>query len=85
MTPQEHKELMLSPAWTYKQVMVYCQVKKSKAFEIIKVCKEQLNGKVLFDEHKVKRDSVLAYMGSSIERERYVQNQLEKEEQHKNT
>ena len=72
MTLSERKDLLGQPCWNYKQVMTYCGVKKSKAFEIIKICKEQLNGKVIFDKSKVKRDSVIAYMGSSIEHERYV-------------
>ena len=79
MTLKEHTELMMCPAWTYHEVMLYCKVKKSKAFLIIKECKEKLNGKVLFEEHKVKRDSVLAYMGSSIEHERYVNKQLQEQ------
>ena len=66
------QELLETPAWTYKDVMLYCGVKKSKAFEIIKVCKEKLNGSVRFEKHLVKRDSVLEYMGTDIERERYV-------------
>lgn len=81
MTLKERKELLSCPAWTYKQVMLYCNTKKSKAFEIIALCKQRLNGSVTFDKHKVKRDSVLAYCGSSIERERYVIAQLEKQEQ----
>ena len=80
MTLKEHTELMMCPAWTYRDVMLYCGVKKSKAFLIIKECKDKLNGKVLFEEHKVKRDSVLAYMGSSIEHERYVNKQLQEQE-----
>ena len=81
MTLQEHTELMTNPAWTYHEVMLYCKVKKSKAFLIINECKDKLNGKVLFDKSKVKRDSVLAYMGSSIEHERYVNKQLRLEEE----
>lgn len=80
MTIKELRELLGNPCWNYKQVMTYCGVKKSKAFEIIKICKEHLNGKVLFDKSKVKRDSVLAYMETSIEHERYILQQLEKQE-----
>ena len=58
--------------WDYKDVMSYCGVKKSKAYEIIKVCKEKFGGSVLFNKHGVKRDSVLAYCGTDIEREGYV-------------
>ena len=81
MTLQERKNLLVKPAWDYKDVMTYCNVKKTKAFEIIKECKTKLNGKVIFNDHAIKRDSVLAYCGTSIERERYVIKQLEADEQ----
>lgn len=80
MTYEEHTNLMLTPTWSYKEIMLYCHVKKSKAFLIMKACKEKLNGKVLFNEHKVKRDSVLAYAGSSIEREKLVNRELRQKE-----
>lgn len=69
MTKQEMLEM---PVWTFRQVMEYCGVKRSKAYEIIKVCKEKLNGTVRFNPHGVKRNSVLEYMGTSIEQEAYV-------------
>lgn len=85
MTVKELKQLFIKTAWDYKDIMAYCKVKKTKAFEIIKFCKENLNGKVLFREDKAvtKRDSVLEYCGSSIERERYVLKQLDEEQEKK--
>ena len=71
-------EMLEMPCWTYHEVMAYCHVKKSKAFEIIKVCKEQLNGSVRFEKHLVKRDSVLAYLQTDIEREMYMLRTLTK-------
>jgi len=71
------QELLLKPVWDYKDVMRYCDVKKSKAYEIIKVCKEKLNGSVRFNNHGVTRDSVLAYMNTDIERESYVAKQVD--------
>ena len=80
MTLKEQEELMLKPVWTFKEVMTYCGVKKSKAYQIIKHCKDVFHGKVMFreDEVVVKRDSVLAFCGSSIEHERYVAQQMRK-------
>ena len=72
------QELLEMPVWTYHEVMEYCNVKKSKAFEIIKTCKERLNGNVRFNPHGVRRDSVLTYMGTDIERETYILRQLNK-------
>lgn len=85
MTIKEKRELLTKPVWNYHDVMAYCKVKKTKAFEIIKFCKENLNGEVVFREKEavVRRDSVLEYCGSSIERERYVLKQLEEEQEQK--
>lgn len=80
LTIERRKELILNPCWTYKDVMAYCQVQKSKAFQIIDLVKKQFNGSVLFNPHVVKRDSVLAFRGTSIERERYIIKQLEADE-----
>ena len=77
MTINERKELLAKPCWNYKDVMTYTGFKKSKAFEIMALCKEQFNGKVLFDKSKVKRDSVLAYMETSISVELYIVKELE--------
>lgn len=85
LTIEKRKELTLSPAWTYKDVMAYCQVQKSKAFQIMEIVRKQFNGSVLFNPHVVKRDSVLAYMGTSIERERYIIRQLEATDEKKET
>lgn len=79
LTIEERKQLLAKPTWNYKDVMKYTGFAKSKAMEIMRVCKEKLNGKVLFNEHLVKRDSVLAYNSSSIEREKYVLKELDKE------
>lgn len=74
---EERKRLLAMPTYSYHEVMKLCQVKKSKAFQIMKICKEKLNGKVIFEEHKVKRNSVLAYCGTSIEEETHLIRQLE--------
>ena len=80
MTIKERKELLACPCWDYKQVMAYTGYKKTKAIEIMNTCRKQLNGEVLFDKHKVKRNSVLAYMQTSLEVEVYSLNLLEQEE-----
>lgn len=79
MTIEERKELLGKPAWNYKHLMLYTGYKKSKCFLIMKLVKKQFNGKVTFNPHVVKRDSVLEFLGTSIERERYVIKQLEDE------
>jgi len=77
LSVERRKELLLKPNWNYQDVMAYCQVQKSKAFQIMDIVKKQFNGNVLFNPHVVSRDGVLAYMDTSIERERYVIRQLE--------
>lgn len=74
------RELLEKPVWDYHDVMEYCGVKKSKAYQIMAVCKEKLNGAVLFNKHAVKRDSVLEYCGTDIEREAYAMRTLTKTE-----
>ena len=73
----ERKRLLAMPTYSYHEVMKLCQVKKSKAFEIVKICREKLNGRVLFNEHAITRNSLLAYLNTSIEQEKYVIKQLE--------
>lgn len=77
LTIKERKELLLMPTWSCEEVMKYTGFAKSKSFQIMNFCKEKLNGKVMFNDHKVKRDSVLAYLDTSIEREKYIIKQLE--------
>ena len=77
---KERKELLATPIWSVREVMKYTGFKKSKAFEIMHECKEKLNGSVLFNSHCVSRNSVLSWLGTSIEVETYAIKQLEKEE-----
>ena len=77
---KERKELLLMPTWSCEEVMKYTGFAKSKSFQIMKICKDKLNGKVMFNDHKVKRDSVLSYLDTSIEREKYIIKQLEEME-----
>lgn len=67
--PLTTKEALELPVWNYAIVMMYCKCKKSKAFEIIKECREKLDGKPLFNPHGVMRNSVLKYMGTTLEAE----------------
>ena len=80
MTLKERKDLLLTPNWSYKDVMAYTGWKKSKAYLIIDICKRELNGEVMFEKHKVKRNSVLAYMNTSVEEELMIIKKLEQEE-----
>ena len=77
LTIEERKRLLAMPTYTYKEVMKMTGTAKSKAFEIMKTCREKLNGKVLFNDHAITRNSLLAYLGTSIEVERVVMSQLE--------
>lgn len=68
----KEKTLLLKPHWNYKDLMSYVGCEKSKAYQIIKVVKARYGGKIAELPSCVKRDSVLAYLGTSIERENYV-------------
>lgn len=60
--------------------MSYLGIKKTKAYEIMDKVKRFYNGSVPDFKGYVKRDSVLNYLGTSIERELYVLEQLERKE-----
>lgn len=79
MTIQERKDLLAKPCWTFKDIMLYCDCKKTKAFEIMQICRDKFNGSLMLIKHKIKRDSVLAYCNTSIEHEKYIIKQLEEE------
>ena len=66
------QELLLTPAWNYQHIMEYLNCHKSKAYEVMKRCKKHYNGTIPFEKSLVKRDSVLCYLRTSIERELYV-------------
>ena len=65
------EKLLLKPHWDYKDLMDYIGVGKSTAYQIIKVVKRFYNGEIIDQPSYVKRDSVLVYLGTSIERETY--------------
>ena len=81
LTSKEKKDLLLTPNWTCEQVMKYTGYAKSKSFQVMQECKTKLNGAVIFEKHKVKRNSVLAYMGTSLEEEMMIIKKLEKQEE----
>lgn len=58
--------------------MSYLEVGRTKAYEIIKAVKRFYNGAVPNETSWVKRDSVLNYLGTSIERELYINETLKK-------
>ena len=81
LTIEERKQLLATPCWTYKEVMRYTGFAKSKCFSIMQECREKLNGRVLFNDHAITRNSLLAYMGTSWEVENHYIKQLERKQQ----
>lgn len=81
LTIEERKQLLAKPNYDLKDVMRFTGYCKSKANEIMRVCKEKLNGKVLFNDHAITRNSLLAWLGTSFEVENYNIKQLEKKEE----
>lgn len=81
LTIEERKQLLSMPTYTYHDVMKMTGTAKSKSFEIMKICREKLNGKVLFNDHAITRNSLLAYMGTSWEVENHYIKQLERKQQ----
>ena len=80
MTFEERKALLMKPTFNYKDIMLYCNCKRSKAHEIMQTCKNDLNGTIFWNKHVVSRNSVLAYMGTTIDQEREIIRKLENEQ-----
>lgn len=72
----KRQELLLKAVWNCKDVCEYLECKKSKAYELMKVARNQFSGDVRFNSRVVKRDSLLLAIGSYIEREIYILNQM---------
>lgn len=81
LTIEERKQLLAKPTYNLNDVIKMTGYCRSKANQIMKTCKEKLNGKVLFNEHAITRNSLLAWLGTSLEQENYVIKQLETKEQ----
>lgn len=60
--------------------MSYLGCQKSKAYEVISIVKKHYGGATEFGTGYVKRDSVLAFLDTSIERECYIDECLKKGE-----
>lgn len=73
-------KLLIKPNWNYSDVMNYCGVKKTKSYEIMALAKKHYNGTIPALPSYVRRDSVLGLLGTSIERETYINNHIKKEE-----
>lgn len=72
------KDLLSKPHWNVSDLMEYVGCKKTKAYEIMKICKKKYGGAIRFERSYITRDSVLAYLGTSIERETYVKDTIER-------
>lgn len=70
-------QLLSKPHFDYHDVMTYIGCGKTKAYEVMKICRRKYNGAIPHEPQCVTRDSVLVYLGSSIEREVYCKKILE--------
>lgn len=68
--------MLTKSSWTYKDIMSYLDVGKTKAYEIMKMVKRYYNGAIPNLTEYVKRDSVLNYLGTDIERETYIERRV---------
>lgn len=71
------RELLLKPVWNYHDICEYLSCKKSKAYELMKIAREEHNGDVRFNPQVITRDSFLLTIQTSIEREIYILNCIE--------
>ena len=64
--------------WNSKDIMAYIGCGKTKAYEIFNAVKRFYNGAIPNLSEYVKRDSVLNYLGTSIEHELYINKERRK-------
>lgn len=74
-------ELLLKPHWDYVDICMYVGCQKSKAYQIMHIVRKKFNGSIRHESSYVKRDSVLEYLETSIERETYIKDLIERREQ----
>lgn len=63
------KSLLYKCAWNYKDIKNYLGVGTTKAYELIAKCRKEYNGTIKELPNCIKRDSFLAMLGTSAERE----------------
>ena len=62
-------KLLFKPLWNYKDVMEYICCGKTKAYELMNECRKHWYGGVKELPSFVKRDSFLAMIGTTADRE----------------
>ena len=72
------EELLLKPNWNYHDVMNYIGCQKSKAFQLMKIARDEYGGTIRFNSQCVSRDSILLTLDTNIERETYILNLIRK-------
>ena len=63
------KNLLKKPHWNYRNVMEYCEVKTTKAYEIMKIVRKEYGGTIKHLPDCVRRNSVLTFLGTTLEEE----------------
>jgi hypothetical protein len=73
------ENLLKKTIWSCKDIMTYTGFGKTKSYEIMHIAKTKYSGCIKVSSMVVSRDSVLNALNTSIERETYVINQVNKE------
>jgi len=68
MTKEERTALLSKPNWDYKDVMKFTGKKKMSAYSIIEKARSS-GGRLALFPHQASRDSILALLGTTAERE----------------
>lgn len=63
------KTLLRKPHWNYKNIMEYVGCGSTKAYEIMKVVRKKYNGTLVDLPDCVRRNSVLTFLGTTLEEE----------------
>lgn len=73
------KEIIEKPVIGYKEIMVYCDCSKSKAYDIMFTCKKKYDGMSVFDKNKITTESLMKLLGTTREKEARILNSNIKE------
>lgn len=68
------KEVIEKPVIGYKEIMVYCDCSKSKAYDILFTCKKKYDGMSAFDKNKITTESLMKLLGTTREKEARILN-----------
>lgn len=69
MTLEEKENILIKPCLTVEDVMIYTNFSKSHSYKIMSICRKEFNGKAGLRSEAIKTESLMQYLGTTLERE----------------